>query len=412
MGNEMAGSSLDGAFYLCVIGASLLVASLRGLRWNRLFAANKAILLFYISFAISVCWSGDPAGSFKRLAKDFGLLLVIGIVFSEKDPLQAIRAVFVRCAFVLIPLSVVLVKYFPAYGRDFSIRGDLMVTGVTTQKNSLGEIVLIFTLFLVWDFLETKHTGVRPRWQQIPWDRLILLLMAAWLLHLSQSKTALVCTLLGSFLVLRSNWLCSKAIDRAVLSGALLLPFLVLFSQQFSSAIAPLVTALGRSMTFTGRTDIWAHITINTVNPIIGSGYWNFWGGPGGYAISQTMNTLVPNAHCGYFDLYLDGGMIGLAMLFVLLVVCGFRIVNNLKLRREAKWYVRVRFAVLIAAIIYNLTESTFARMGPIWFTTLMMMVEYPFSVAKARAGASVARKGPSSIDHKAPVLVSRYLAG
>jgi hypothetical protein len=40
--------------------------------------------------------------------------------------------------------------------------------------------------------------------------------------------------------------------------------------------------------------------------------------------------------------------------------------------------YYKVRFAILIAAIIYNLSESTFARMGPIWFTTLLMMVEYP----------------------------------
>ena len=38
-----------------------------------------------------------------------------------------------------------------------------------------------------------------------------------------------------------------------------------------------------------------------------------------------------------------------------------------------------MRFAILIAAIVYNLPESSFARIGPIWFTTLMMLLDYPF---------------------------------
>ena len=68
--------------------------------------------------------------------------------------------------------------------------------------------------------------------------------------------------------------------------------------------------ALGRNATFTGRTQIWEHINIDTVNPLFGSGYWNFWGGPGGERINQEMQSLIPNAHNGYLDIYLDGGAI------------------------------------------------------------------------------------------------------
>jgi len=378
MGNEVAANPFDQLFYLVVIAGSFLIASMRGVKWQRLFATNPVIMLFYTYFLISVMWSGDPSGSLKRLLKDFGLLFVISVLYSEKNPMQAIRAVFLRCAFVLIPLSVVFVKFFPQYSKAYSIGGNQMVTGVTTQKNSLGEIILIFTLFMVWDQLETMRPGVRSWWRQVPWERVVILLMGIWLLNLSQSKTALLCTLVGAFLIARTGWFASRTVSRAALSGAISLPFLVFFSQQFSSVVAPLIQALGRDMTFTGRTNIWQHVTLQTVNPLIGSGYWNFWGGPGGAAINRQMDTIVPNAHNGYVDIYLDGGFVGIALLFLVLIVCGRRIVSKQKGSREEKLYRRVRLSVLVVAVIYNLSESTFARMGPMWFTTMLMIVEFP----------------------------------
>jgi O-antigen ligase len=375
------------------------------MRWGKLFAGNAPLMLFYLYFALSLLWSGDPFGSLKRLSKDFGLLFVIGLIYTEKDPLQAMRAVFARTAFVLIPLSVLFVKYYPEYARAYAIAGDIMVTGVTTQKNSLGETVLLFTLFLLWDYLETLRNRATPQRKQIPWDRVILILMGAWLLHLSQSKTALLCTLMGVFLILRKGRLLSRTVSQAVLFGALSLPLFVFFSQKFSAEIAPLVQALGRTMTFTGRTDIWDHINLTTVNPLIGAGYWNFWGGPRGYAISVAMNTGIPNAHNGYVDLYLDGGLIVLALLLYLLVSYGRRIITSLSGNPDIDRFRRMKFAVLIAAIIYNLCESTFARMGPIWFTALLMMVDFP--IAKMRRSAI---KGKQSVEptQSVPELLAR----
>jgi exopolysaccharide production protein ExoQ len=229
MGNESSGSPLDLLFFVLVLVGSFVVASSRGVNWTKVFAANGALMLFYLYFAISVAWSGDPVGSLKRVIKDFGLLFVIGVIFSEKDPLQAMRAVYVRCAFVLLPLSVVFIKYFPQYSRAFSVAGDVMVTGVTTQKNSLGEIVMVLTPFLIWDSLEAHRSNAKLRWSRIPWDRALLLFMGAWLLHLSQSKTALLCTLVGTLLIVRGGWLASRTINALVLVGALSLPFLLFF---------------------------------------------------------------------------------------------------------------------------------------------------------------------------------------
>jgi O-antigen ligase len=91
------------------------------------------------------------------------------------------------------------------------------------------------------------------------------------------------------------------------------------------------------------------------------------------------MHSIIPNAHNGYVDLYLDGGWVGLVILFILLLTGGLSIIRKMRAGTPLNRYERVRFAFVIAAMIYNLSESTFARMGPIWFTTLLMMVEYPW---------------------------------
>jgi len=388
--NDLASSSLDQIFYLSVLGISFLVASMRGVKWGKIYAANKTLMIFYLYFFLSILWSSDPSGSFKRLIKDFSLLFVAALIFTEKDPMEAVRAVYVRCAFVLLPLSMVFIKWFPVYGRVYGIGGEMTLTGVTTQKNSLGEIVLIFTLFLVWDYLEMRRATETVRRRKIPWALFFLLLNGGWLLHLSDSKTATVCTAVGLFLIIRSGRLLSKTISRVVFIGALSLPFLVFFSQEFGEVIAPLMAALGRDMTFTGRTEIWQHININTVNPLIGYGYWNFWGGPGGDRINLAMKALIPNAHNGYLDLYLDGGILGLSVLFLLLLATGNSIIKRLKPGSDENRYQRVRLAFVVAAIIYNLSESTFARMGPIWLTSLMMITDFPAAAFVRKASAAV----------------------
>ena len=403
MGNEASTSPFDQLFYFCTLAGSLLVAFLRKVKWTKLFAANTTIVLFYLYFALSVLWSGDPGGSLKRLLKDFGLIFVISVIYSEADPLQAIKAVYVRCASVLFPLSVLFIKYFPGYSRIYDVNGDIQITGVTMQKNSLGELVLICMLFLFWDCLEALPIGSRLRWKHLPFDRLALLAIGAWLLELSQSKTALMSLVVGSALMLTRKRFASRTMNRAVLAGALCAPFLLFSSQQFASVIAPIVEALGRNMTFTGRADIWQQITLKTVNPLIGAGYWNFWGGPGGYAISETMKTTVPNAHDGYLDIYIDGGFIGLAILFVMLVARGNRIINASWLqRRNVDRFMRVRFAFLIVAILYNLSESAFSRMGLIWFTTLLMLLEFPKNALAARIQGTLPKTAERIPDHQA----------
>jgi O-antigen ligase len=392
--NDLPGNIIDQIFIFSVLASSLVITMWRRMKWGKLLWENRAILFFYLYFLFSVLWSSDPTGSTKRIFKDFGLLFVIGVILTERKPLQAMVAVYVRSAFLLLPLSMVLIKYFPAVGRGYSLKGEVMITGVATERNLLGEIVMIFTFFLVWDYLEMRRTNASARKKRIPLELLVLLFNGLWLLHLCQSKTALICTIVGAFLIVRSGKLMSKPINSVVWVCALSLPVLVFFSAQFSGVIAPIIQVLGRNMTFTGRTDIWQHIDLTTVNPFFGAGYYNFWGGPDGYKVNLAMHGVIPNAHNGYLDLYLDGGFIGLALLFILIVHSGRGIMKRIFPRGDVNHYQRIRFAVMVAAIIYNVSESTFARISPIWFTALLMMVNYPpLMVHTANAKESVKRR-------------------
>jgi exopolysaccharide production protein ExoQ len=366
------GSPIDRTFYLCLIFGAGLVATWRGVKWNRLLLANGAVTLFYLYFAVSILWSVDPFGSFKRLFKDFGLVVMIAVILSEKDPREAMRALYVRCACVLIPLSVLFVRYYPELGRFYTRSGSATFTGVTTQKNGLGEIVMVFSVVLLWDYLETRSAGTsRSRW-----DHLVLLVMGLWLLNVSDSQTALACLLIGVVLVVRGRQFASPAINRAAFVAALSAPFWLFFTQQFGTFIAPLVEALGRDLTFTGRTDIWQAILAQDLNPVIGAGYWNFWGPGGGQAVRDYLSTqTMKSAHNGYLDMYLDGGLIALGLLFCLLLAAGSRATRNLREDR----FQRVRFAFVVVAILYNLSETTFGRLSPLWLTTLLMFIEFPW---------------------------------
>jgi O-antigen ligase len=365
---------LDQVFFASVIFASLIVAWRRRVMWSKVFAANVAIMLFYGYFVISCFWSTYPQDSLVRVLKDFGAtIIVISVILSDKKPLEALRAVYVRCACVAIPLSAYLVRFSPL-GKQYARNGDVTYIGAAVQKNSFGEMLLIFMIFLVWDHLEARSmAGAKRLWSKMRWDCLVLLLMGAWLLYLSGSQTSIVSLLIALALVLRTGWLASRHVSRLVFIVALSLPILLLCTQEFGSVFNPLLAMLGRDATFTGRTDIWHHITFSTVNPLIGAGYWNFWGGPGGRAISAAMKTGIPNAHDGYLDIFLDGGLIGLFLLSYVLVTSGRRLIRNLSVHR----FYRLSFAFLIIAIVHNLTESSFARLSALWFTTLLMLVDF-----------------------------------
>ena len=69
-------------------------------------------MVFLLFALLSVLWSDFPLVALKRWFRDLGNYLVILVVLSDPRPLEAVRALLRRLCYLLIPLSILLVKYY------------------------------------------------------------------------------------------------------------------------------------------------------------------------------------------------------------------------------------------------------------------------------------------------------------
>jgi exopolysaccharide production protein ExoQ len=372
-GDALEGSPLDRLFFFAFIFLAFIVISRRRVSWSQVISTSWPVFLFYAFMLISVLWAYSPVASFKRWFKDFGNISVALVILTEVNPAQAFRAVYVRCAYVLIPLSYIFIRWFPDMGRHYNIHsGGLEATGVTFQKNSLGIMVLACGLILIWDWLERSKPGeIRQNW----FDRYMplgILAIGLYLLHLCDSKTSIACLAFGSFILsaIRIPFLRNRVGSLGVYIVASAAIFFVLDSlfgiKEF------VVESMGRNMTFTGRTDVWKVLLDLHTPSILGTGFCDFWSDPN--YLPKLPYWVEYSAHNGYLETYLDGGIIGVFFLVVLLIGTGLKI--NRQLSTTGGSYPLIRFVVLGTMIIGNITESHFGRMSPLWFMLLLVALD------------------------------------
>ena len=113
------GSPVDRAVYLVLIAAGLWILLARRFDSLGYASTNKWIVVFFGYLCLSLLWSDYTFIAFKRWVKDLGNLIMILVVMSEADPISAGKALFIRASYVLVPLSVVAMKYFPEVSRYF-----------------------------------------------------------------------------------------------------------------------------------------------------------------------------------------------------------------------------------------------------------------------------------------------------
>src|SRR2546422_2989137 len=132
-GDIAEGSPLDRTVFLTLIVAGLVVLWKRRISWSQLFRNNITLTLFVLYCGISIVWSDFPFVAFKRWTKGFGDPIMMLIILTEREPIKAAQLLFKTCTYILIPLSVLFIKYYPHLGRGYSEwTGDAYYTGVTT----------------------------------------------------------------------------------------------------------------------------------------------------------------------------------------------------------------------------------------------------------------------------------------
>jgi len=298
------------------------------------------------------------------------------VILTEKDPVQAVKTVFLRCAFVLLPLSVLFIKYYPEYGRYYNRwTYQPVYCGVTTEKNALGCLVMVCGLFLAWEFYSMRWRGSKATPKADVLSRVLLVAMMFWLLSKAQSSTALVCWVMGAVILYVLRFKFAMRQIRMLGTYTFVFSLLLLTLYAIPGLLGFLVGVLGEDVTFTGRTDLWADLLSQRINPLMGTGYQSFWLGERAEVMWEKYYFHPNQAHNGYIETYLNGGFLGAACLLAWLVAAGRDIKKDLLRGHD---YARLRFAALAIGIFYNWTEAVFNRLSLVWFILLLAAVNYP----------------------------------
>jgi O-antigen ligase len=371
----LEGSPTDRAAYLALILAGLTVLLLRRASLVAAIRRNPWIVVFYGYCAVSILWSDYPFVAFKRWFKDFGTLVMTLVLLTEREPVEAIKAVFVRCAYILVPASVMFIKYYPDVGRTYVgyNQNELMYVGVTANKNALGAMLIVSIVFLVSEFIGKRvRASVAFMSKSSRLDVVVTLAMSLWLLLIANSATAIVCTSIGVLIVLgarvpvfRRQLRVAEFYAIAGVVAWALLDSLFHITQSF-------IESLGRDMTLTSRTVIWDLVLSQNVNvnPLVGAGFSSFWMGERMAKLWVELPGIV-QAHNGYLQAYLDGGIIGVTLLLVMLFA-GFRKVKDAVLAGDAFGPIRLGFLLIV--LFYNWSEAAFSQPSPIWLITLIVI--------------------------------------
>lgn len=385
-GTELGGNPIEAAIAFGLFFAAFVVLSRRGFQPSSIPLLNVALAALFAYFLLSCVWAPYSFVALKRWSKEVGALLIALVILTEDDPAGVLKMLGLRCGQILFPLSIVLYKYFPKFGRDFSMAGGEMITGVTPQKNALGTICAVFGLIIVWDIIDGKKAARAGEAAQALWPKWLTLLLGIWLLVASESKTSFVAFCAGLVILLATQAPAVRRVPSFFAKLCFIASVVGLIIAAFwTTHIAPLLEAMGRDATFTYRTNIWSVVLQQPVNSIVGSGFYSFWLGPGAGLVGAFGGVTLTSAHSGYLETYLDGGVVGCALLGLFIITTCLRLAGQFS---HESSFSRMLFALAIMCAIMNFSETYYLRLGIIWFMFEVAALAPRAALEPARAQA------------------------
>lgn len=395
---DLSGSPWDRALLTLLIALALCVLGSRANRTKEVLRCNKWLIVLFAYMALSIIWSNFPAISLRRCFRSVGAGVVVLVALTERDPLEAVRLLLRRLYMIHIPLSVVAIKYVRSVGVAYTWDGaQEMWVGLTMHKNNLGQVAMCSGVVCTWQVLRNWSR------KKLTLD-LLLLVLTLWLLRGSESShssTAVLAFLIGVFVLFGLQLFKRRAAStkRILLGAAVLLAVLAPCVYVLSDALdatpaGVLLEATGRNATLSDRTLLWQDLFDNAAkSPLLGVGFGAFWVGHIGYDLypfpnwSRVTHTWRPGeGHNGYIDVYVDLGIVGAALTF-LVIASAFRgAVRDLHDRFE---FGRLRFALLFSVLINNLAESSLLNgTHSLWFIFLLVAVNTPGRVQRDLPGS------------------------
>jgi exopolysaccharide production protein ExoQ len=401
--DSSSGSLADELIMPLLIVLGLYLLNSRAERTKDILTHNKWVLVLFTFMALSIIWSVFPGISLRRCIRSMGTLVMVVVVLTEHSPLGAIRVLLRRTYLLVIPLSIIAIKYFRNIGVAYNWSGlEEDWVGLATDKNSLGQVLMCSGLFFTWQVIQNW-----PK-KKLTLDALLLVL-TLWLLSGSKnthSSTAIIAFSVCAAILLALQFIRKRA-DRAkriivktTIVSALFVPFVYLvFAVLDTTPATMILTATGRDMTFTDRTLIWADLLhISEKRPIAGVGIGALWVGPIGYATypldnwsRKTPGWRPEQGHNGYIDVYVELGVIGVVLLLIVIAVGFSGALDDLQ---SDFAFGSLRLVILLSIVMNNITETSFLKgTHDLWFLCLLLAINVP----RPRWRGRLTRTGESS---------------
>jgi exopolysaccharide production protein ExoQ len=389
------GSPIDRAVVTFLLLLALIVLLSRQNKVQLNLRTCWPVVLFFLYCVVSVTWSDFPEVAAKRLIRVIGDLLMVMVIWTDAQPLDALSVLLARLTYTLIPLSILLSKYYEI-GRSYSPwTGETSFSGVADEKNTLGAICLLLGIAALWKLLNLysdRENAHRKRYMLV---QIVILAMIGYLLVVADSVTAKSCMMLISCLMIALRFPMfakSKFWVHAFVVVTLTIPVLIAF---FGALFPAFFHSMGRSATLTDRTLIWAYVVKLVPNDLIGTGFGSFWLGHRLQVMIENVTHIwIPNqAHNGYLEIFINLGWIGVALLSLILFWGYFRVIRAWRQKRTAS---DLLLAFFLIALITNISEASFFReQVAVWLFFLLAITMPEVPVAAPSEPLMDSRKPP-----------------
>jgi exopolysaccharide production protein ExoQ len=329
-----------------------------------LIQASREYLLIALSlFAMgSTAWSDSPSVSLRRgvallLTCLFGIY--IGSRFSLREQLRLLAYVCVICAassfvFGLLGLGNPVEDIPGAW------------YGIFVHKNVLGRMMVLSILIFAISAKSESDQKARY-WAASAFSVLLLLL----------SRSATSVAVLGAMLgFLAMSPLLRRSVSGLIKGAIAILAVLGFVAYWITQNLEYMLGLFGKDLTLTGRLQLWVLSTFMALQkPWLGHGYNAFWLGPGSESerILKVVQWDAPHAHNGLLELWLEIGLVGVALFMVGFMSYMGRAIAYFRHDRapENIW----PLCFLVFMFISNLTESDFLARNTIFWIVYVAVV-------------------------------------
>jgi O-antigen ligase len=401
-GTAETGSAPDRLVLTSLCVAGVIVVVVRRFKWGGALRQHWWLVLLLAYMFLSTMWSDITLIALKRCLRQSIVVIMALVVMSERNPRQAFESIVRRSAYVLIPYSLLLIKYYQHLGVEYTrYSGVQMWVGATVHKNTLGRLCVISAFFLLWElYRRWRHESPAVGKYQTMAD-VSVLAIAVHLLRgadgvYSATSIGTMAVGIAVFMGLLRLRRARHTLPQPVLLGMVFLLFAFGTSAPFlgGTNVAVFSSSFGRNETLTGRTDTWAELVpVVKQQPMLGRGVGSFW------TTERKEFYQMDHGHNGYLDVLLELGVVGLGLNLIWLLSCARQLHRTLA---EDYLWGSLGICLLLMLLVYNTTESVLGDLST-QLTALVVLAAFAVPLvpvpAPRRRTALVSPGAPSQPD-------------